>query len=285
MIAIVLLIILAVFAVLLLSTLILFGCGKIFKAQYLSLRNAFITNIIVSVVGILFEGLLFALVLLKIENLYIQCILWIVCLVVIIWIVRKRFGTTMLKSIGIYSTCIIFTLIFSAVFALFIRANVVQAFKIPSGSMLNTLLIGDHLLVNKFIFKIKYPKRGDLIVFKYPKDLNKDYIERVVAVGGDKIEIKDKKVYINNDLIKENYVIHNDSRIFHANISPRDNFGPIVIPENSYFVMGDNRDNSFDSRFWGVVDKNLIKGKAFIIYWSWNEENKNKRLDRIGKSL
>jgi len=178
--------------------------------------------------------------------------------------------------------------------ALFIRTFVIQAFKIPSGSMLNTLQIGDHILVNKFIYGIKNPlngntwipvkkpERGDVVVFKYPLNPDQDYIKRVIGVGGDKVEIKDKKVYINGELQKEPYTIFLDNRTFPPGVQPRDTFGPVTVPENSLFVMGDNRDNSYDSRFWKFVNLKAVKGEAFIIYWSWDKQNFSVRWNRIG---
>ena len=147
--------------------------------------------------------------------------------------------------------------------ALFIRTFVVQAFKIPSGSMKDTLLIGDHILVNKFIYGVKlpylqrviipfkHPQRGDIVVFKFPIEPEKDFIKRVVGVAGDVIEGHNKTIYVNGKPLVENYTIKTDSHIFPAGSQARDNFGPITVPENSLFVMGDNRDQSFDSRFWG----------------------------------
>ena len=182
--------------------------------------------------------------------------------------------------------------------ALFIRTFVVQAFKIPSGSMKPTLIIGDHLLVNKFTYGIKIPlidrfiiqfdnpKRGDIVVFKYPKDESKDFIKRVIGIEGDVVEIKSDILYINGEKIDTEYV----SKYIDEDISGADryeeafgeskhyildqyvnyeDFGPVTVPENSIFVMGDNRDNSQDSRYWGFVSLNKIKGKALIIYWSW----------------
>lgn len=178
--------------------------------------------------------------------------------------------------------------------ALFIRTFVVQAFKIPSGSMLDTLLVGDHILVNKFIYgvknplngntwiPIKKPERGDIVVFKYPVNPAQDYIKRVVGVEGDTIEIKDKRVFVNGVPQVENYAIFLDNKILPANVQSRDNLGPITVPENSLFVMGDNRDNSYDSRFWKFVDLKAVKGKAFILYWSWDKENFSVRWGRIG---
>ncbi|ROR03050.1 signal peptidase I [Desulfosoma caldarium] len=174
-------------------------------------------------------------------------------------------------------------ILIAVLLAFFIRAFIVQAFKIPSGSMMTTLLIGDHILVSKFRYGIKlpivdrnlidwdHPRRGDIIVFKYPQDPSKDFIKRVIAVPGDVILIKDKTVFINEKPLQEPYVRFTDTRILPASVSPRDNLGPLVVPEHSYFVMGDNRDESYDSRFWGFVDASVVKGKAFVIYWSWNK--------------
>lgn len=177
--------------------------------------------------------------------------------------------------------------------ALFIRTFVVQAFKIPSGSMLPTLLIGDHLLVNKFIYgirvpftgkvviPIKSPERGDVVVFRFPKDRSIDYIKRVVGTPGDKVEIKDKKVFINGKPIIESHAHFSTSAVLKADENTRDNFGPIVVPEQHIFVMGDNRDNSYDSRFWGFVDQKDVLGKAFILYWSWDIDKPLFSLDRL----
>ena len=160
--------------------------------------------------------------------------------------------------------------------------------------MQDTLLIGDHILVNKFIYGIKNPfndniwvpfkkpERGEIVVFKYPVNPSQDYIKRVVGVQGDTIEIKDKKVYVNGEEQDEEYAIFLDNKILPANMQSRDNMELITVPEDSLFVMGDNRDNSYDSRFWNFVDLNSVKGKAFILYWSWDKENFSVRWNRIG---
>jgi signal peptidase I len=177
--------------------------------------------------------------------------------------------------------------------ALIIRAYIIQAFKIPSGSMIPTLVIGDHILVTKFIYgtKIpfsdksilvfKQPEKGDIIVFKYPEDPKKDFIKRVVAAGGDTLEERNKIIYVNGKEVTEPYAYHGDSFV-RPRGDPRDNFGPLIVPENKVFVMGDNRDQSFDSRYWGFVDIKAIKGKALIIYWSWDPGNR-LRFNRIGR--
>jgi signal peptidase I len=160
--------------------------------------------------------------------------------------------------------------------ALFIRAFVVQAFKIPSGSMEPTLLVGDHILVNKFIYGIKIPYlqatlipicdpgQGDIIVFIYPEDKSKDFIKRVIGIPGDKIQMQGKQVLVNDLPLDDKYGFYDEK----TGGSSR-SFGPVVVPKDHYFVMGDNRDHSLDSRFWGFVPSTAIKGKAFIIYWSW----------------
>jgi len=168
------------------------------------------------------------------------------------------------------------------VLALFIRTFIVQAFKIPSGSMEPTLLIGDHLLVNKFIYGIKNPLTGeawvpitkpaprDIIVFKYPVNPDQDFIKRVIGVEGDTIEMHDKQLLVNGKPFVVDSAVYRDHTIIPRGVQPRDNFGPITVPKDSLFVMGDNRDNSYDSRFWKFVKLTEVKGKAFVLYWSWN---------------
>lgn len=166
-----------------------------------------------------------------------------------------------------------------------IRTFVVQAFKIPSGTMKPTLLVGDHLLVDKLPKTKDHIERGDIIVFPFPGDPSKHFIKRVVGLPGDLIEIRDKVVYINNNMLQEDYTIHTDKNIIPAGVGPRDNLGPISVPQNSLFVLGDNRDNSLDSRYWGFIDISKVKGKAIKIYWSWDQENSQVRWDRIGQTI
>ncbi len=197
-------------------------------------------------------------------------------------------------------------LIVAVVLALIIRTFLFQAFKIPSGSMLDTLLIGDHLLVNKFIYgtkvpgldgrylSVRDPERGDVIVFEFPEDEDKsyfkrrDFIKRVIGLPGDLIEVKAKQVFVNGQPFSLPQELHNDPEMIPSVASPRDFVGPIKVPQDNYFVMGDNRDFSFDSRFWGYVHKSKIKGLAFIKYWSWNSEANllhKIRFSRIGRPI
>lgn len=189
------------------------------------------------------------------------------------------------------------SIIIAILLALVIRTYLVQAFKIPSGSMEDTLAIGDHLLVSKFIYgtkvpfstnrilTIRDPRRGDVIVFEYPEDPSKDFIKRVVGTPGDVVEGKNKKVYVNGKLYENPHEIHKEKEVIPKEMNPRDNFGPVTVPTGSYFVMGDNRDRSYDSRFWGFVSLDKIKGLAFIKYWSWDREKFRPRFGSIGKLI
>jgi signal peptidase I len=176
----------------------------------------------------------------------------------------------------------------AVILALFVRTFVVQAFKIPTGSMENNLLIGDHLLVNKFVFApvlwnwerkllpIDPIKRGDIIVFKYPEDPNRDFVKRTIGLPGETVELRNKKVYINGQPLDEPYVHF----LFPAEggpaedggFDPRRNYGPVTVPPDKYFMMGDNRDNSEDSRYWGFMPREYVKGKALFIYFSLTED-------------
>ncbi|WP_272699234.1 signal peptidase I [Desulfovibrio sp. Fe33] len=183
--------------------------------------------------------------------------------------------------------------------AFVIRAFIVQAFKIPSGSMLETLQIGDHLLVSKFAYDVRLPsniwldttdgkvlmktgdpQRGDIVVFLFPEDESKDFIKRVIGLPGETLEVRNKVVYINGRALDEPYVLHTKA----DTLPVRDNFGPVVIPQGEYFVMGDNREGSYDSRWWGTVKRSKIVGKALVIYWSWGSVT-DIRFNRIGTLL
>lgn len=183
-------------------------------------------------------------------------------------------------------------LIVAVLIALFIRAFVVQAFQIPSSSMEPTLLIGDYLLVNKFIygiripytnikfFQFKKPRRGDVIVFIFPLDPSKDFIKRVIGTEGEKVEIIHNKIYINDTMINDpwgHFVTNDFPRGY---LQRMENFGPVVVPKDSIFVLGDNRDNSEDSRFWGYLHVNAVLGKAMVIYFSW-DRNAESLLDKV----
>ncbi len=177
-------------------------------------------------------------------------------------------------------------IVFIVVAVLFIRTFVVQAYQIPSGSMENTLLVGDYLIANKVIygpqvpftqFKIRgtEPKRGDIVIFRAPTD-NKDYIKRCIGLPGEKVEIRNNRVYIDGEYLEEDYISL-------KGFSPeKANHGPIIVPEDHIFVLGDNRNSSFDSRYWGPLDEARLKGRAEMIHWSWDGREKRPRLARVG---
>ena len=175
------------------------------------------------------------------------------------------------------------SIVIAVILALFIRTWVVQAFKIPTGSMEQNLLIGDHLLVNKFVFspamtdfeRIVMPttdvQRGDILVFKYPQEPERDFIKRVVGLPGETLEVRQKQLYIDDVKLDEPY-LRDQMPVLESGaiaLDRRDNFGPITVPDDHYFMMGDNRDNSEDSRFWGPLPHAYVKGKAMMIYWSY----------------
>lgn len=206
-------------------------------------------------------------------------------------------------------------IIVAMLLAFAIRVFVVQAFKIPSGSMIPTLLIGDHILVSKLSYGFQWPtdcklqwnfppvncyasmtvvafgkpQRGDIIVFRFPEDEEKDFIKRIVGGPGDTVQLKNKTVLVNGQPLDDKaFTQRIDPGVVDGTINPRDNFGPVTVPEGSYFVMGDNRDQSLDSRFWGFVREEKIRGKAFRIYWSWSGQGNWTewvRWERFGKAI
>ena len=182
------------------------------------------------------------------------------------------------------------SIVIAVILALFVRTWVVQAFKIPTGSMENNLLIGDHLLVNKFVFgpeptafermvlPVRDIRRGDIVVFKYPDEPARDFIKRVIGLPGDMVELRNKKVFINGQPLDEPYVhflepSHQASEV--TSFDVRERYGPVQVPNGQYFVMGDNRDNSQDSRYWGFLPRHYVKGKALLIYWSYESDRED----------
>jgi signal peptidase I len=192
------------------------------------------------------------------------------------------------------------SIVIAVILALFVRTWVVQAFKIPTGSMENNLLIGDHLLVNKFVFgptsggvenavlPVRDIRRGDIVVFKYPDEPERDFIKRVIGLPGETLELRNKKVYINGQPLEEGYVhflepISEGQEV--TSFDVRERYGPVRVPEGQYFVMGDNRDNSQDSRYWGFLPAHYIKGKALMIYWSYDAAPEAYVSDGIGGAI
>jgi signal peptidase I len=193
------------------------------------------------------------------------------------------------------------SIVIAVILALFVRTWVVQAFKIPTGSMENNLLIGDHLLVNKFVFgptplpigravlPVRPIRRGDIVVFKYPDEPERDFIKRVIGLPGETIELKNKKVHVNGQPLDEPYVhfLTPPSKDYQevTSYDLRERFGPVTVPADQYFVMGDNRDNSQDSRYWGFLPRHYVKGKALLIYWSYESGREDYLDEGFGATL
>jgi signal peptidase I len=207
-------------------------------------------------------------------------------------------------------------ILFAVVITFVIRSFIIQAFRIPTGSMKDTLLVGDFLFVNKFLYgapipftdeqlpALRNPKPGDIIVFKYPRDPKRDFIKRCIAIEGQTVEVREGQVFVDGQPegkleflqrvydSEENremsyfrvtrpdgrtYVIRRADERFQNNMP----YGPKVVPSGQLFMMGDNRDNSEDSRRWGFLDRRLIKGRAMFIYWSWDHEKTLPRVSRL----
>lgn len=180
------------------------------------------------------------------------------------------------------------SLLIAVILAVVIKTSIVEAYKIPSSSMEDTLLVGDFLIANKFVYgarlpfvdwrlpAIDDPQQGDVVIFKWPGDGVTNYIKRCVAVGGQKVEIVDKVLYVDGKVFPN--PPHAKFTDDHIRPRPgvgdqsRDNWGPYVVPKDCYFMMGDNRDNSYDSRFWGPVKEDLVLGEALMIHWSWEPD-------------
>jgi signal peptidase I len=195
------------------------------------------------------------------------------------------------------------SIVIAVILALFIRTFVVQAFKIPTGSMEPNLLIGDHLLVNKFVFAPTATRlqrallpvgtiaRRDVIVFKYPEEPDRDFIKRVIGLPGDTVELREKKVYVNGTALEEPYAHFLEqpggSGEFHevTSFDVRERYGPVTVPADHFFVMGDNRDNSQDSRYWGFLPRDYVKGKALLIYWSYEAERGDYQEEGAGATI
>ncbi len=192
------------------------------------------------------------------------------------------------------------SIVIAVILALFVRTWVVQAFKIPTASMENNLLVGDHLLVNKFVFgptvspilravlPVRDIRRGDIVVFKYPDEPERDFIKRVIGLPGDTVELRNKKVHINGQPLDEPYVHFLEPASEGQEVTSfdvRERYGPVTVPNGQYFVMGDNRDNSQDSRYWGFLPREYIKGHALMIYWSYESGGEGYADDGLGATI
>jgi signal peptidase I len=205
---------------------------------------------------------------------------------------KTKNGTAKRKGVKAFGWEFIKTVCLAVILALIVRDSLVMAYVIPSGSMEGTLAIGDRIMVSKCAYGVRLPwihleiasggkiERGDVIVFKHPEQKT-DYVKRVIGLPGEEVRIVDKQVYINGQPIQEPYVRHNDPVTFSGVVTARDNFGPVIVPKGKLFVLGDNRDNSNDSRFWGFVDQSLVEGQAGLRLWSYDSKHSKIRWSRI----
>ncbi len=186
-------------------------------------------------------------------------------------------------------------LLIAGVFLGFTNTFLVKTFYIPSASMEKTLLVGDHLFVNRFIYgptpsgignklmPVRDVRRGDIVIFRSPQEPEIDMVKRCVGLPGDRVEVIEKRLYVNGEYVDDNAVTqHSDPRVLSGR---RDNFGPKVVPDDHYFCMGDNRDNSNDSRFWGTVPAYFVKGRALLVYWSFGGETSDGTWQGWGSKL
>jgi signal peptidase I len=166
-----------------------------------------------------------------------------------------------------------------------IKSFIVQGYKNPSGGMEQTLLIGDHFLIEKHSYRFGNPGRGDVIVFDYPLEPDKVFIKRVIGVEGDMVKMANKKLYINGEEANDPHAFYKEEALLRGDSQRLDNFGPVTVPPGKLFVLGDNRNQSLDSRFFGFVPLEKVKGKAFIIHWSWDRQKTAIRWERVGQTI
>jgi len=259
------------------------GLGQMYNGQLVKgiifYVIGFLSSVILSLAGLQFRfyGLIFTLALLICIELFIVGDALFIAL-------KKR--EIVLRPYNKWYFYVFFTILaFGIAEVTDISVDPTKSYSMPSGSMIPTLMIGDHIMVNSDSYNRGRLKRGDIVVFKYPENPRKDFLKRVIAIEGDIIEGKNKKIFVNGKESTEPYIQHDDNRIVPKDNGPRDNFGPLTLPKDKIFVMGDNRDQSYDSRYWGFIDIRDIKGKALYVYWSWDSVPKSVRWDRIGKNI
>jgi signal peptidase I len=201
-------------------------------------------------------------------------------------LIKRKLQIKTFVSVGIVAVAIVLNSVVGVGYAYTIRTYFVQAFRIPSGGMSPTLSVGDFMLVNRLVYRlVRQPDRGDIVVFRYPADTSKDFVQRIMAVGGDTVEIRNNVVFVNGKPYENDPGVHTSPEIMPAPQAPRDNFPAVRVPAGSFFVLGDNREHSLDSRFWGFVKREHIVGKPFVVYWSYDAKENRIRSERIGKRI
>ena len=266
------------------QALVLKGATLTFRKRGLSWGTTILVSLIMWVCGIC-SSVIGQLISVNAVSMVIQLLCIIALFIIPIIIIRRSLQIRTLVSIGIVVVTIIVSSIVGIGYAYGFRAYVVQAFRIPSAGMSPALATGDFILANKLVYRTRSPSRGEVVVFRYPLDTSKDFVKRIIAIGGDTVDIRDKKVYINSKPYESDPGTHLNPEVLPASASPRDNLSPVTVPAGSFFVLGDNRDNNLDSRFWGLVKSEHIVGRASLIYWSYDSEGHRIRTERIGRHV
>jgi signal peptidase I len=273
------------------------GLGQIYNGQLKKGIFLYFIGLLIlltfSITGLHFYGLIFSLLI---------GICWFIFVIADSLITAIKIKRIELNNYNRWYIYLIFILIFNIIgFGSKTFLVMIKAYSIPSATMQNTLLVGDCILVNNAAYGVRNPftnkvwiplgkpQRGDVVVFIFPQDPTKDYIKRIAGLPGDRIQIVNKKVLVNGKLFEPPGTIYDDPTIIPAPRRPgepaRDNMGPVEVPANSYFVLGDNRDHSYDSRFWGFVPFDFIRGKALYVYLPGGQKNSMIRWGRIGKTI
>jgi signal peptidase I len=252
--------------------------GKIFKIEGADFKRAFITNLAIVGLGVLLLLVQLGLLLLGLGYGLISILNLLALLVLGTWIIKKLFKTTIPRSLGVY----VIAALLSLVFSFFVSMLGFRAYLIPKNSMVPALIQGDHVFVDKLVYRFKEPERGDLMVFR-AKNGKHHFVKRLIGMPGEEIEIREGKVYVNNTVIKETLVLKETTA--DGETKPLENYGPIKIPGESFFVLGDNSKYSYDSRHFGFVSRAAVIGRVDTIYWSINRETKRIRWERILKRV
>ncbi len=265
---------------LLLQTAIIKATVFAFRKGGLSWRTALVMSLIVegfAILSILGRFSLQNLITIPVELL---CILGIILLPTIV--LKRSLHIKTSISIAMVLVATAANSIAGVAYASGVRTFFMQAFRIQSAGMTPTLDVGDHMLMNKLAYRFGTPHRGEVVVLRYPADTSYDFVQRIVAVGGDTVEVRDKKVFVNGKRYEKDPGVNLDTEILK---SPRDKLPPLTVPPGGFFLLGDNRDHSFDSRFWGFAKREHLVGRPFLIYWSYDEKTKRVRTERIGERV
>ncbi len=265
-----------------LMTLVRLGLGQLYNGQ---LNKA----ILFVLIEYCFVSLMFYVAFISVIAFLSLAVIGAICYIFVLLdaiLVAKKNSTDYLpkkfNNIYVYAAIVIALSTINYFYIDYVKNNIIESFKFSSSSMSPTILNGDRIIVDRSV-SARSPKRGDIVIFEYPENPEKNFLKRVVAIGGDNVELRNSALYVNGNVVVEPYVKQPDSN---ENITnSRENYGPAVVPNNSYFVLGDNRDNSQDSRYFGFISHDKIKGTVRSIYWSWDKSNHMIRWDRIGMQI